>query len=267
MLLYSVDYKTGFYLENSSNVIWFDVILILACLIALVYTFASCRRPSKKDLPGSVDAYAPKRVMHCAIGLGLILLAAGVFAFVESVGFLIQLSQDAFAGIQNLLLVLLFAATGIFFAAIAFKSFLGHPFTQKNGLCFLIPVAALSVRLIVSFMHYTTIVNVSDNLLNILIMVSQILFLLFLTRYLSGNSTRRTKGFLLLSGLINLLFAFTLSLPRIFLLCFGPVDIKRLTAAPEWLDLCLAILALYIVLRFAVLDRKRCSSTDTSYAE
>lgn len=85
----------------------------------------------------------------------------------------------------------------------------------------LLPVLWATIHLIVSWMHYTTVTNVSAYLFDMLKMIAFMLFFYYYARYIGGVSNKREVRGMLAFGLPSVLFGLLTTVPPVWVRMTG----------------------------------------------
>lgn len=115
--------------------------------------------------------------------------------------------------ILDFIVAILAVFSGLFFVAAGIRPFLKTKNYKIKGIFSLIPVMWAASQLFYSFMQYTSIKNVSQNLLDVLTMIFIMFFLLANARVLSGVKSRKGLRYILSVGYAAGIFAIVSTLP------------------------------------------------------
>lgn len=226
------DLSTGFYMGAYSQPVWILNILTAVWIVALLTPLfflkrADAQMPSGRHLP--LGAWS---------GLGaLVLFVAGIGAF----GTLVTSSPSG-----GLFLDALFTLAAGGYFAVQCKGFLSEGYQARAGLA-LLPTIWAVVHLVTSWMHFTTITNIPNDLFDLLKMIAFMLFFYYHARLMgsvpNGRESKGVFAFGLLSVFLGLLYA----LPPLLVWAFGAK-----TASFSVTD-CIAtvVLCIYILVLFA----------------
>lgn len=238
-IFYAVDLTTGFYKEGSSLIpALYAVIAVFFLLLILLII------PLRSD---AKEGYYKNPVVAISILLlGLIGLAefilTGGFAFEPSFGL-----ADFFKTNGGMLfLVFIWALSGLTYVyfGIAFLVF------RKRNIPVLwagvFPVIYAIIRLLVTFMHFTTIAGISQNLFEILALTFELVFTLDCMALFAGITKRGSKKRMVLWGMGSALFALLISVPALIALATQNSAILAFIKAPSYTDLSLALFALSV---------------------
>jgi hypothetical protein len=205
VILFDIDPKTGFYFGSSNLVLANNILLVIITALLLVPMLLKGYK--KLDL-------APGR----SVGIGVISAVLAALFCIDSVHefYLVVLKLGGAGVFFNSIFEIVAA---VFFVLYALASFKG------NGIAFpvasLLPVLWATVHLMVSFMHYTTVVNISDYLFDMLKMVFVMLFFYYHARYAgrvtNGNEIKGMLSF----GLPAVFFTLVCILPRYIAMAYG----------------------------------------------
>ena len=226
VILYDIDPKTGFYINGGSGLVTAVNILMVAAALLLMAPFVM---KSFKNV-----AAAPRRNVAVGVITAVLAVLFAVNAFYDF--YLIAATRSGAAVFVNSLLEL---ATAGFFMELSRVSLRGAKTAFPYAA--LIPVIWATVHLMAAFMQYTTVVNVSEYLFDMLKMVFVMIFFYYHARYAGRvNNGNELKG-MLAFGLPAVFFAMVSILPRYIALAFGRAAAFSL---PE--DLLFFGLAVYI---------------------
>ena len=201
----AIDFNTGFYKEGHFSVVLLTVLLWIGGIGAFLLAF--CR---SNDNPGkSSVAVITGSIIAGAL---LIIQSAGgftvtAFAEISGYGVLGTNTVNAF----DYIIYVLQLISGIVFLIYAAKRKSG----KKAGLYMIFPALYTCCHLIKAFMLYTTIINISENLFDILNLCANLLFLYAFTRYAMGMTDRKTRAWLAVTSYWAALFGFITAVPRI----------------------------------------------------
>lgn len=212
--LSAIDPSTGFYKDNLAISSIFNWVLGVSCIALLLFGWLS---KSKEAVP----------VFHMNLPARVFLIASGVAALVfvgssllEQVDSLLTFSSDlpGIAVLFSLLIsvfgiVCLLAApviTGILWIVIGLKG--THGAGRYHGVLLLLPVLWQSAMLLTTFMDYTLMRSVSDQMLAIVMLILMVPFLLANGRMLGGIDAKKGTRQLIMFGLPFSLVAVPLSL-------------------------------------------------------
>lgn len=202
LILYAIDPKTGFYVAGSQLVSALNILLIiLTALLVLPLLFIKQK--------GSAPSL--KKSMPLGIMAGLLAIS---MAFDAIVSFGNVFVSNAGAGQFITALSEVFAV--IFFAVFASKLTTGNIEKEEAHsltLAALVPIIWAALTLIVTFMHYTTIANISEYLFDVLKMVFILLFLYYHARTVGRMPNGKEIKGLFMMGLPAVLFSLVATLP------------------------------------------------------
>lgn len=224
-LVYAVDPFTGFYRSGSPLVPTLNAVLILFTLLLLTPLLF-------KNLSKETAVFEKSKitsVFAVIVGIMLCLDATGKFFTV--------LSSQSDAG--NMLVALTAFLSAIFFFVFANFKFKGQK--ADFALISLLPVLWGILNLTVSFMHYTTIANISSDLLDVLTMVFILIFLYYHARVIGKVANGREMNGLFAFGLSSVLFELLYTIPK-----YAALPFKR-GSAPVLHDFLYIALALYTI--------------------
>ena len=227
LILFDIDPKTGFYIGGSRWVLLLNGLLVAFTVLLLI---PLGMKKSLRDVRARLHGTRTSGVLTA-------LLAA---AFLTDAGYeFFLVMADRTAG--NLFTSFAALAAGCFFAALAVSHLRGRSTAYPFGA--LLPTLWAIIHLMVSFMHYTTIVNVSEYLYDMLKMVFMMIFLYYYSRCAGNVSNRMETRGMLAFGLPAVLFAMVSTLPRYIAWLCGNRGVSL--AVPE--DLVFTLLSVYIL--------------------
>lgn len=225
-LLCDIDPNTGFYYSDGTAVRVFNIFLAAVTIVMLLPLFSKKLR-ALSAAPGHSTAGG----IFCAV-LAVAMLADSMSSIADVAARL----SGAGAFFSAMLEVL----AAICFMLLAWRSF-GAGGTVPAPVA-LLPVFWAALRLMSDFMHYTTVINVSAYLYDMLKMVFVMIFLYYFARYAgsvpNGHETRGMLAF----GLPAALFCSVSVIPRWTAYLLG----AKTTLTPAS-DLVYMTLAVYIV--------------------
>ena len=235
LILFDIDPKTGFYTGGARWVLLLNILLAV-CTAAML---APLGMKSLKAVPARLRDSRASGILTALLAAAFLVDAADEFA---------QVLANRTAGSLFISFAALLSAG--FFTALSVMHF------RRGGAAY--PLAALFpavwaiIHLMVSFMHYTTIVNVSEYLYDMLKMVFIMIFLYYYARCAGKVSNRMEAGGMLAFGMPAVLFTMVSTLPRyIAWLC----RLRSISlAVPE--DLVYILLSVYILVILADVFRR-----------
>lgn len=197
-LLFLTDSKTGFYKEGMETIgTTLMVILVAVIAIASLFIFLF----EKKSINAAPSSSA---LLGCAA------LFAGIANFAEPF-----LNEVSFSAVPPMLLglrtVMILAAGAVFCwfgIAILFDT------NIRPGLSIVLIITWV-VRLMSSFICFTGMSNISENLYDVLMLISTLVFLLIFGKAICGLSDSHTNRKLIASGIAAVLFTAASSIPCI----------------------------------------------------
>jgi hypothetical protein len=253
--MFDIDPKTGFYNGGSSlvtivNILLFVVtVLLMTPLIIKSYKKleAAPRRCITIGVISAVVALA-----FCFSAVFLLIDATNVLNMLKSGSTSINLNSvfeydavDITPNTASTIALSMFFNSVFEFAAVAFFLLFSRASFKGGRIAFpiasLLPVIWATVYLMAAFMHYTTVVNISEYLFDMLKMVFVMIFFYYHARF-TGRVTNgnELKG-MLAFGLPAVFFSLVSILPRYIAMTFGKTVTFDL---PE--DLLFVVLSVYI---------------------
>ena len=197
-LYFTIDAKTGFYIEKSENYGQILLILIMLCgLIIGVFSYLVFKTPENP----------PKGNIY----LSAVSVVLGLFVFTET--FFLKNSLQIFGWQTPLLKLLGIALTGflILFSISPYLKIKLHPTLT------IIPVGYMIMRTIYDFTSISKLALISDNILLIAVYCVTLIFLLNFAKLYNNLADDRTFKRILSYGLTSTIMCFTFSIPNIFI--------------------------------------------------
>lgn len=232
LILYAVDPKTGFYVEGSTLVSSLNILLIVFTAILLIPFLMKDRQKSSLPVHSSALStvsflLAVSMLLDAVLQLGQVIFGsggAGVFL----------------SGITEAIASITFFSLGTQYLSVKKAS---------HWAVSLLPVVWSAFHLITTFMHYTTIANISEYLFDIVRLVFVLLFLYCHAR-LTGNvkNYKQVNG-LFACGLPAALYSGLSTLPHYFAYFSG----TNKGSLPTANDAVYLILSIYILILLASL--------------
>lgn len=231
LLICDIDPNTGFYYTGGTSIMLFNVLLAAVTLLMLLPLFS-------KNLCGLAAApvHSVADGIFCAL-LALLLIADSLSA----IGAVAARQSGAGAFFS----AMLEALAAICFIMLALRSF-GTGGTVPAVIS-LLPVFWAALRLMSDFMHYTTIINVSAYLYDMLKMVFVMIFLYYYARYAGGVPNGREVRGMLAFGLPAAFFCAISVIPRWAAYLLGAKT--SLTPASDLVYLTLAVYTVWLLIR------------------
>ncbi len=232
-----IDHTTGFYLAGSGLPTAF-YILLAASVAALLFWPAYTRQ---KDYPTDT-----RLVCGVQIFMGFV---------VEVVAFngIIQMlfGQQGTLPVLELASQLLSVAAGLSFVFSGFSGLAGNS-KQESGLAgALLPVVWMCVLLLSTFMGYSLIATISDNLLHVLALTAALIFFTSRAKLMLGGAKPTTYARTVATGLLASLLCFVLAIPRIAVGMSGVTFSWGPAVEQGFVVLAIGIYALVVAIRLA----------------
>lgn len=111
------------------------------------------------------------------------------------------------------------------------------------------PVLFWLAEVIVNFLLYTRMANISENVFDMLAMGSLCLFFLISGRFTNGFATTRSVKLLTPVGLCSVMLCFLASLPRYIAACFPEISAMHPSTYPAWVFAVLGVAVLLLLPR------------------
>ena len=192
--LTAVDPATGFYEGGGALPLVFNILLGVSVLLLLAAGYLSGRRTRG----ASVTFTIPLRALAFAAGISL-----AVWAFLNVEGIL-EILPEVLTPDSRLLFKLFYCLFVVLFRLVLREA---HGYLRMNGWLMLLPLVWEIGELLSSFMAYTALRNVSDQMLTIVMLILMAPFLLAHARILSGVGAEKGVRQLLFFGPAFALFA------------------------------------------------------------
>jgi hypothetical protein len=225
-ILFDIDPKTGFYYGGSGLVTALNILLIAVTVLLLAPMVMK-----------SYKGFAAEPGPSVVTGI-LSAVVAAFFCIDGAHEFYILTVQATGAGTFFNSMLEFIAA--VFFVMMAVSSLKGGRIAFPAAS--LLPVIWATIHLMVAFMHYTTVVNVSEYLFDMLKMVFVMIFFYYHARYTGRVANGREIRGMLAFGLPAAFFSLLSILPRYLALAFGHTATINLSD-----DLLYLTLAIYIL--------------------
>ena len=244
-----IDPKTGFFTQSSFTVPLFYIIggIVVLALMAFSYMNDRANRTRncavKSKLLGVISAVTAASVMYESVvsAIKFIELSGEYSAFLHKVTFTAYLTQS---GATALILEAVFGLlAGVFFCVYAVSCFSDKINLSSVRLLSAAPVAWAICRIVYRFIEKISFVNVSDLLLELIMLVFMIMFLLAFAQIATDVSPEISAWRLYGCGLPAAITAFVITVPKIFLAVIGHPE---LIVEGYGFELCDLMLALFI---------------------
>lgn len=203
-LIYAVDPFTGFYKSGSALIPALNVILVIVTLLLLSPLIF-------KNLSKETAVFEKSKITS------IFAVVTGILLCLDAAGkFLSVLSRSSDAGTMLVALTAFLGAIYFF----VFANFKSKGQEADFALISLLPVLWGILNLTVSFMHYTTIANVSADLLDVLTMVFMLIFLYYHARVIGKVANGKEMNGLFAFGFTSVLFELLYTIPKYLALPF-----------------------------------------------
>lgn len=234
LLLYAIDPGTGFYYDNAKVVPALNVLLA-------VFTIALLSPVILKKVQYTGEMFSNAKVTAVFAFLAALFLCISFADKMASVMGALTGDKSSVNGDTGTFLVGLTAI----FAGIAFYFFGRKMLGRKTDLRVLplLPVVWGVMNLIVTFMHLTTISNISEYLYEVLQMIFCMIFLYYHAHIISGVAVGKSINGALAFGLPCALFGFLITVPR-FIVHF--ISAEK-SAMPDVTSVLYIIMSVYII--------------------
>jgi hypothetical protein len=232
LIMFDIDPGTGFYYSGGATVNALNALLIICTAVMLLPLFI----PSCK-----VTLKAPGHSVFAGV-----LSAAAAAAMAADAATQFMSVAKRLSGAGTLFASMLEFAAAAFFVIFAVSCF-GTARPLHPGAA-LLPAIWATVRLMADFMHYTTVVNVSGYLYDMLKMVFIMIFFYYFARWAGGVPNEREARGMFAFGLPAALFSLVSALPRYIAAASGakvtlsvPSDIMYVILAAGIISICVSI--------------------------
>ena len=212
-----IDASSGFYEVDSPLHTVFAVALAVA-IIALIFMGFFAKLPPDTDR----KKYFTRQGGHAAFILGIALFVSAA-AFLYRV-FFGDLTTLAFPRDGKLTTTLYLACVAVQVISGIYFFLQGRSRNPKNRYFTLLSIASVvwaGLRLFITFLGYATVINSSQNVLELLTLISQLLCYLTLARLLNGNRERACIRRILSLGYSAALLSIVLTVPAFIGCAFG----------------------------------------------
>lgn len=242
-----IDPETGFFTDSSFTVPLFYILggAVIIALLALSYINDKANRTRncavKSKLLGVISAVTAISIMYGSVTSisGFTKLSSEYSLLLHKVTFAAYLTQS---GATALLLESVFGIlSGIFFCIYAISCFSDKMKLSSVRIISAAPVAWAICRIVYRFIEKISFVNVSDLLLELIMLVFIIMFLLAFAQVITDVSPEISAWRLYGCGLPAAVTAFVVSAPKLFLMIVGHPELIVEGYSFELCDLMLAI--------------------------
>ncbi len=242
-----IDPATGFFTKSSFTVLLFYAIggIVIVSLMALSYMNDRANRTRncavKSKLLGVISAITAVSVMYKSVTslLAFSELSGKYSLLLHKVSFTAYLTQS---GATALILEAVFGAlTGIFFCIYAVSCFSDKMKLSSVRILSAAPVAWAICRIVYRFIEKISFVNISDLLLELIMLVFMIMFLLAFAQVVTDVTPEISAWRLYGCGLPAAVMAFVITVPKVFLAVTGHPELIVEGYGFELCDLMLAI--------------------------
>lgn len=206
-IAFLINPQNGFFYENYEGVgVLLTVMIIVITVIAALFT--AFINVNKIDI-------MPKE----NFGMGCVSLLLGLSQISEL--FMLNGTLEKVPAIIVILRTLFILLSGISFC------YLGIMYITKNkanNICIITSVFCWIFRLVSTFISFTGMSNISDNLYDLLTLVSTLVFLLFYSKYITGIKAKFHKNIVLISATVAIIISAVSVLPKVVVALFGVTD-------------------------------------------
>lgn len=154
-----------------------------------------------------------------------------------------------------ILKLLFIGLSGVYFCYFGITMLLGN---SPKSVFSVVPVACAVFRLVVTFISFTGMANISDNMYDILALTATMLFLLFYAKSLVGIKFKPGNQMLFSTGLIAVMLNTAAVLPRIIMTFLG---VKQYEHIQSDSPISIMFITLYIAVYMLVISK---NSVDSS---
>lgn len=242
-----IDPETGFFTDSSFTVPLFYILggAVAAALMILSYMNDKANRTRncavKSKLLGAISVITAISIMYGSVTSisGFVKLSSEYSLLMHNVSFTSYLTQS---GATALLLKSVFGIlTGVFFCVYAISCFSDKMKLSSVKILSAAPVAWAICRIVYRFIEKISFVNVSDLLLELIMLVFIIMFLLAFAQVVTDVTPEISAWRLYGCGLPAAVTAFIVSAPKVFLMVIGHPELIVEGYSFELCDLILAI--------------------------
>lgn len=248
-LLTAVDYSTGFFKSTGVLNIILPVVLVLCVTGFFAVALTSRQYPKYSPNVKSVPMGIVSAITALAIGWN----AAADLINQENAEF--EGSAGLIYSCLGLICVLAFL-----FPAVSF--FMGNNLVESRPVIMILPVVWMAVRMVLTFLQFTTRANIKESIYDLLMMVFMLLFLLFTAKFLSG-AAENTARLMFASGCSAALFGALATIPRYILAFSGNSEFVQLSQSvrenysASFADFMLVVFAVGMMLYASIPVRQR----------
>ena len=274
-LMFAIDYNTGFFIEGSVVVIILQTLLVVSLavqvlLVLLWKTPTEYRKTIRKDyssLAVTSVVVAIMMFLQAIIGSFYTAMSANPVAGVQAADISKRFAIEDFVAIGLLVMT---GISFLYYAASLFRE------NKKNlGLLLLFPIIFACFHLMRTFMQYTTIANISDNLFDIITLLCATVFVYMFVRSEMGYGTQISEKMIIVSGIMTATFGLLSALSKYIVIILSLIfpamkvsaganmaDIaKHVSAAyPNVAELAFSLFALILIIKYLVGKMKQATS-------
>ena len=246
-ILFLLEPKTGFYKpEYSSTHVLYIIFFICVVIVLAAFGYASRRMPTH---PPKVDK------------------PLSIISFFVAISFIVSSGNDLVNSLSSMkILSAMFSLlAAIFFVIYGLSGFSKINVSPVTTL-FVIPVWVF--RLISSFISFTGMANITENIYDILMLCANIFFFVIMAKILSGVYVIRNIRHAYPVGLVASLICVICTLPRYFVMLIGDKDILHESTTQDISVLATGIFIMAFVFKLYSmknLDKKKRSTEALDY--
>ncbi len=242
-----IDPETGFFSDDSFTVPLFYIIGAAVTVVLLVLSFLNSKAnrarncTARSTLLGIISAFTASSIMFNAVNsvIRFIELNTEYASAFHGLSYTSYLTQSGAAALLGQ------GVTGVL-ASVFFFSYTVNCFSKSEKRSYISVLSAAPTlwaicRIVFRFLAKISFVNISDLLLELIMLVFVILFMLTFAQVITGVSPEVCAWRLFGCGLPAAVIAFLISVPRIFLLITGKSELLVEGYGFELCDLALAI--------------------------
>jgi hypothetical protein len=242
-----IDPETGFFTKSSFTIPLFYIVggIVVLALMALSYLNNKANRTRncavKSKALGAVSVLTSLSVMYDAVASAadFMKLSNEYSVVLHKVNFTTYLTQSG--ATAQILEAVFGLITGVFFCVYAASCFTDKIKLSSVRLLSAAPVAWAICRIVYRFIEKISFVNVSDLLLELIMLVFMIMFMLAFAQVVTGVTPEISAWRLYGCGLPTAITAFIVSVPKVFLAVIGHSELIVEGYGFELCDLMLAI--------------------------
>lgn len=214
-LLYAIDYRTGFYNPHFS-VSLLKIIMIVMIPVSILLILVGKR----ENLSEKMVEQKSILVTITFVATGLMMMIQGIFKIAVSVIAVTVEDVTTPSEVSDYLIIFLLFLSGLALIVAAKNNHKG----MKNSLLFAIPTIYFCVQLMITFMAHTTIANISENLLEVLLLCAIVVFFCSFGKIIIGISGKFSEVFLTISACATVVLGAVVLLPQYIVMIYDAIS-------------------------------------------